>query len=123
MRILYLKLCVFTLPLLVLAMSVEWLYRALPNIYAEKGAYLEQRSHNTEVLILGNSHTLFGLNPAFFEKSAYNAANLSQSLAYDLFLLEQYGRYLENLQIIIVPISYFSLDFEFRTLNKIIAYC
>lgn len=64
---------------------------------------------NTEILILGSSHAVAGVNPVCFDDSTYNLANISQSLNYDEKLLKKYAPELANLKVVILPVSYGSL--------------
>jgi hypothetical protein len=88
---------------------MEGLLRQIPNVYRFKRTYLDENSDKIEVLLLGNSHSYFGLNPDCIEKRSYNASHVSQTLDYDLEIIEKYEDRWENLKFIVLPISYFSL--------------
>lgn len=103
------------LPLLVMLVGYEWIYRAIPNAYKVKNAYLSHQAAAVETLILGSSHTFFGIDPSCFDRPAFNAANVSQDLEYDWFILSKYIRSLPALKQVILPISYFSLFGSLRT--------
>lgn len=103
------------LPLLVMLAGYEWLYRAIPNAYKVKDAYLSHQAAAVETLILGSSHTFFGIDPSCFDCPAFNAANVSQDLEYDWFILNKYIRSLPALKQVILPISYFTLFGSLRT--------
>jgi hypothetical protein len=100
---------VFTLPLFLGCFIMEGMLRNIPNDYALKRKYLDKNAASIETLVLGSSHTFYGVNPAFLSAKAYNLAFLSQSLDYDWELLNKYQGDLKNLKTIIIPISYFSL--------------
>lgn len=51
----------FLLPLLVVAGVAEMYMRHLPNSYQQKETWMQAHASEVEVLILGNSHGLFGL--------------------------------------------------------------
>jgi hypothetical protein len=89
--------------------GVEYILRKIPNIYLYKNQYLSNNSHNIEILILGSSHSFFGINPNYFSRRAFNAAHVSQSFNYDYFIFDKYKDKMTNLKTIILPISYFSL--------------
>lgn len=109
MRKFIIKTLLLLLPVLILAVSIEYLLVSIPNDYAVKKSYLDQHSEEIEVLILGSSHTYSGINPYYFSNNAFNLAQVSQTLDLDLELLLKYENELHNLNIIILPISSFSL--------------
>lgn len=102
-------------PLMVMLIGYEWLYRAIPNSYKVKDAYLSHRATAVETLILGSSHTFFGIDPSCFDRPAFNAANVSQDLEYDWFILNKYLRFLPTLRQVILPVSYFTFFSSLRT--------
>ena len=83
--------------------------RDIPNSYTIKKYYLEKDLNDIQVLILGSSHTYFGINPEFFNLKGYNLANASQTLYYDKELLGRYIDRMPNLKIVIISYSYFAL--------------
>lgn len=88
---------------------LEILIRSIPNSYKVKKNYLDNLSNEIEVLIFGSSHTYNGLNPELFNLATFNAANNSQFLDYDYEIFKRYESHLDNLEYIVIPISYFSL--------------
>lgn len=103
------KIRFFILLLLVLWAALEAFYRFVPNNYTQKNSGVQAHYNSCQVLILGNSHALYGLNPAFFNREAYNLANISQTLFFDEMLLKGHIDSLKNLKAIILPIEYSSL--------------
>lgn len=99
----------FSLPILVAAIIFEILLRNIPNEYLFKKKYLDDHSAEIETLILGSSHSYYGLNPDFFSVKAFNASHVSQSLNYDFEILKKYQFNFNNLKTIILPISYITL--------------
>ena len=99
----------FLLPIFVLAVIMEVALRAIPNDYKQKRSDMDSRSDEIEILVLGSSHSLYGINPKYFSQNTYNVAYVSQSLDLDYKILEKYGNEFKNLNVIIVDISYFSL--------------
>lgn len=102
------------LPILFFFLVLEIAIRKIPNDYQLKKAYLDQNAGEINTLILGSSHTFFGLNPEFFSNKTFNAAYVSQTLDLDYEILNSYQSQLKNLKTVIIPISYFSL---FETLE------
>ena len=102
------------LPILFFFLVLEIAIRKIPNDYQLKKDYLTRNASEINTLILGSSHTFYGLNPEYFTEKTYNAAYVSQSLDLDYEILNLYESKLKNLKTVIVPISYFSL---FETLE------
>jgi len=97
------------MPLALFSVSAEYIVRKIPNDYSYKNEYLNTNSKNIEILVLGSSHSFYGINPVIFSRSAFNAAHVSQSLNYDYFIFDKYRKGLSSLKTIILPISYFTL--------------
>ena len=103
------KLLLFLLPILSIGIILEVLLRQIPNDYKFKKEYLDKYADKIEVLILGSSHSFYGINPTYLDYKSFNVGNLSQTYKYDLAILEKYESKLQNLKHLVLPISYFSL--------------
>jgi len=99
----------FVLPIALFMFFAEILFRHIPNQYSYKANYLETHGNEVEILILGSSHSFYGIDPGEFSCKAFNAAHGSQSLDFDYAILQKYSNKLQNLRTVIVPISYGSL--------------
>lgn len=103
----FLTYCVlFVLPLIAALASLEYALRQVPNPYKYKYEWMQKNAENVEVLVLGSSHTFYGVQPEFLEGKAFNLANGSQGLTQDLFLLEYWANRYKNLKAVIYPISF-----------------
>jgi biopolymer transport protein ExbD len=102
------------LQILLFFLVLEVAIRKIPNDYQLKKDYLNENAAEINTLILGSSHTFYGLNPEYFSQETFNAAYVSQSLDLDYEILRKYDLKLKNLKTVIIPISYFSL---FETLE------
>jgi len=110
MRKFILELLLYMLiPILTILVILELLLRNVPNDYSFKNKWLTENSSKTKILILGTSHTYFGINPDYFEKRAFNAAEPSQTLKYDYSIFNKFHERMDSLEYIILPISFFSL--------------
>lgn len=109
MKLFIRKAIIFILPITLLMVGSEYIIRLIPNDYSYKNKYLEINSHNIRILILGSSHSFFGINPVYFSQKAFNAAHVSQTFNYDLFIFDKFKNKLSNLKTVILPVSYFSL--------------
>ena len=109
MKTFILKTLFFSLPVLILAGIMEVLLRNIPNDYSYKKEYLDNHAQEIETLILGSSHSFYGLNPAYFTEKTFNASHLDQYLNFDYAILKKYENSLKNLKNLVIPISYFTM--------------
>ena len=106
----YKKIVVFLLPVIIVWLGIELFYRIVPTNYSYKATQLATEYQDSEVLLFGNSHVLYGLNPKYFTKRTYNAANVSQSLYFDELIFNQYIDKLPEVEAVVLSVSYFSLS-------------
>jgi hypothetical protein len=86
----------------------EVFVRSLPNPYKTKEEFMSKHASEVETIILGSSHTYYGINPEYLDGMAFNLAYSSQDYKYDYYLLSRYADSYMNLKMVIVPVSYFS---------------
>lgn len=114
MKIFFKKILIFSLlPLVILLLFDFWL-RGQDSVYEEKYEGLLSAKDTVQLLILGNSHAAYGVDPtAFSTIYAYNLANLSQTIYFDkrqtLRSIEQGVRRLEY---VLISVDYHSLFTE-----------
>lgn len=99
----------FLLPILLLAIGLEVLLRDIPNDYKFKKNYLDQHAGEIETLILGSSHSFYGLDPTYFSTKTFNAGYSSQTLDLDYLIFKKYRDELKHLKTLLLPISYGTL--------------
>jgi hypothetical protein len=104
-----LKTLLLILPIVILAVVMEYSLRRIPNDYVYKKNYLDQHAGEIQVLLLGASHAYFGLNPVYFSQNTFNASHISQSLDLDFAIFNKYQSNLDSLKIIVLPMSYVTL--------------
>lgn len=97
------------MPVLISAILLEIVLRQIPNDYSYKKNYLDTHADEIETLILGSSHSYYGIDPVYFSDNTFNAAHVSQSLTYDYEILKRYDEKLVSLKTVVIPISYFTL--------------
>lgn len=112
MKRFYIAVLLFMLPIFVFVGGAEYAVRQIPNEYKYKNDWMDQHAEEVETLIMGSSHAMFGINPAFIDGVAFNLGLPSQSLKYDLFLLHKWENRYKRLKTVIVPISYFTFFFD-----------
>ncbi|MFC6097753.1 D-alanyl-lipoteichoic acid biosynthesis protein DltD [Flavobacterium qiangtangense] len=103
------KIFIFLIPLLVVWICIEIFYRFVPNNYTQKATEI-QNNYDSKILVLGNSHAFYGINPDYFNAKTYNFSNISQSLYFDELLIEKHLKSFKNLKYIILTVDYFSLS-------------
>ncbi|MGZ8543729.1 MAG: SGNH/GDSL hydrolase family protein [Flavisolibacter sp.] len=109
MKRFFLKLFLFSIPVIIVIAIMEIMLRNIPNDYSLKNSYLGNNAARVEVLCLGSSHGFYNINPEYFNRPGFNAAHIAQSLNYDLAILKDYESRLVHLKYIVLPVSYFSL--------------
>lgn len=103
------KITFFVLPILIVLGIIEVFYRVVPNNYIVKNRNVVKNYKTAEVLILGNSHTFYGLNPAYFDNPTFNLSNISQTLYFDKLLFDKHIDKFKKLKYVILNVEYFSL--------------
>jgi hypothetical protein len=100
----------FLFPILLLCPVTELLLRNVPNDYRYKSDYLKKGSDSLTVLFLGSSHAYYGIDPLYMKEKSFNAAYIAQTLDLDWDILKKYEKNWKSLKVIVLPISYFSLN-------------
>lgn len=98
--------CIFIVPIICVAVGVELWMRYSPNDYNYKSKYMKNHATDIECLILGNSHSAWGIDPNCFSFNTFNLAYAGQPLTYDEKLLRKYINELPKLRTLIMSISY-----------------
>ncbi|MDO5760829.1 MAG: hypothetical protein Q4Q06_07370 [Bacteroidota bacterium] len=98
----------FFLPILLLLCTGEYLVRNQDNAYKYKHKYMKEKGSEVEIIVLGSSHSFYGIKPGMLSNKAFSLANPSQTTEYDVFVLENYVNTYQNLKLVIMPISYFT---------------
>ena len=82
-----------------------------PNPYSYKHEFVKSHLNEIKVLIMGNSHTLYSLIPDSITKYAFNCAISGRDIYYDVELTKKYIPHMESVEVVIVPLDYFSFYF------------
>jgi hypothetical protein len=80
----------------------------IPNSYSFKRFCFEKQLDSIEVLVLGSSQIVYGVNPSYFSLKGFNLSNVSQTLYYDSHLTLRYLNRMPSLKFVLINISYFS---------------
>ena len=97
-----------SIPLALILLSDVWL-RATNSLYKQKIAGLHNNKDSIAVLILGNSHATYGVDPSQFTLYTYNLANSGQTLYFDKRLTLSFINQLPQLRFVFISIDYHSL--------------
>ena len=68
----------FLIPIIVVWILAEVFYRTVPNNYTYKHQQISNNK-DIEVLILGESHTVSGINPEWLSLKAYNLSHVRKA--------------------------------------------
>ena len=103
------KILIFALLSLIIAIVIEFVVRSAPNPYKYKISLIEKQKEDVQLLVLGSSTAYNGINPSFFDKKALNMALGGQGIMIDAFLVNRYIHQMPSLEAIILPVDYASL--------------
>lgn len=116
MRSFIYKISVFSLLVLIPLISTEIYVESLPNPSKMKHKWMKQHSRSVNTLILGSSHTFYGVRPDILPVPAFNLAQVAQTYRYDYYLLRHYPT--DSLRNVILPYSYFSIYEDFESMPR-----
>lgn len=109
MKFIYKKLILFTLPILFIISCIEIFYRYVENDYSKKNKDVKKFYKNAEVVVFGNSHPFYGVNPSYLDNKTYNFSLISQTLYYDKLLFDKHINKFQTLKCVIIHIEYTTL--------------
>lgn len=109
MRKFIFRILLYCVPIIALFVLSEYILRTIPNDYKYKSQWLEKNASSVECLVLGSSHTFFGIQPACFACNTFNAAHVSQSIKFDSYIFRKYIDQMDSLRYVVQPISYGTL--------------
>jgi hypothetical protein len=100
----------FILPIILIFCLIELFYRVVPNNYSFKSETIKKKYNSAEILVLGSSHTFYGINPKFLKSPTFNLAQISQTLYFDKLLFEKHINEFDKLKYLILNIEYTTLS-------------
>lgn len=101
----------FLAPIVLLLWWLDTRLATVPNNYNAKlgiGRHLA----TTEVLVTGSSHEFFGIDPTLLKTPAYNLANTSQTIYYDVRMVRHYLDSLPKLKLVVFGVSLFTFEMQ-----------
>ncbi len=112
MKLFFKKILVFVFPLFLLVVGMGFYLRNMNSLYKEKLSGIIEHANEIEILILGNSHASYGVNPNYFTDYAFNIAHPGQSIYFDKELTLQNLESLKRLKYVFISLDYHSLYFS-----------
>jgi hypothetical protein len=112
MKAFFVKGTCFVAPLLVLLAYFEIGLRGMLTSYALKRDQIAALLDSVEVLAVGSSYMEQGLFPRRMSRPAYNLAFGGQDLYYDAALLDRYAPRAKRLRMVIMSVSFTSLEYR-----------
>jgi hypothetical protein len=109
-----LRLLVFGLPLLLVWAGLECWTARMPDSYSIKYRNLAAHADEIDTLILGSSVADYGIAPQYLPGTAYNLANMAESLYYDDRLGTAVLPELPRLRRVIIAVNDLSLFYDMR---------
>ena len=97
---------------------LEYQLAQIPNSYTLKKDCIENNLSQVDILILGSSQAYWSINPQPLSPHPCNLANSNQDLYYDYKLLDKYIDKLSHLKLVIISVSYFSLEFRLQNTDE-----
>lgn len=83
----------------------ECFVRQYPTSYQYKAQWMDSHAPSVSTLVLGGSHTYYGVMPSLMGDSVFNLANVTQHSEIDDWLLSHYIDRCTNLKTVIVPVD------------------
>jgi len=106
------RIFLFCIPVIIITIGAEIYVRTMPTQYKQKRDQLIANADSIEVLIMGSSHAMDGVDPNQFSLYAHNLAFASQSIYFDRKLIEKFLPDLPRLKYVILMLDYNSLYYD-----------
>lgn len=111
MKKFFLRIIILLLPLITLYSFLEVKLISVPNMYNKKKEFIESQLDQIEILTTGSSHG-DAINPDYIQEKTFTLNQAAQDLYYDTRLVIHYLDRMPKLKLVIIPISYFSLEYQ-----------
>jgi len=111
MKVIVKKILKFSLMPLILFL-VFGIYMQKDQIYSQKRKLFEANKNDIKCLILGSSHTYWGIKPTLFPIMAVNIAENDKPILIDISLLKKHILSLKELKYVVIPLDYFTFYYD-----------
>jgi len=112
------RLALFSLPIALVSAWLEHGLRGMDTTYGAMRRGFEAASSRVQIIVLGSSAAAKGINPSRFSEFGYNLANGSQSVHYDIALVEKYLPRLPLLRLVVWGMPYFYMSYELKNYQE-----
>lgn len=109
------------MPFLVIIITDIYL-RTQNTLYKEKFSSALQNKDSVEIIILGNSHANYGVDPKKFDLNTFNLANVNQSIYFDKRLTLKLLENSEKLEYVFISLDFHSLYFSDQGIRNVWSY-
>lgn len=109
---------IFISPLAIFLFFIETNLRRIDNSYTFKKRNFEKVVDSVELLILGDSHSYYGVDPEYLSLKSYNLANASQSFFYDKEITFKFLPRITKLKMVMIPVNYFSFYYRMMDMSE-----
>ena len=116
------RILLFLLPPVIIILCADIFLRSQNNMYKEKYNGALENKDSIEILILGNSHATYGVDPTVLNKYAYNIANVNQSIYFDKRITLPLMKDLTKLKYVLISVDFHSLYFSSQGIRDIWSY-
>ena len=100
----------------IVLLAIIGIYKQQDHNYSSKKSLFEANKTQIVGLILGTSHSQYGINPTLFPFKAINIGERNKPIEVDIEIVEKNILQLPNLKYVIIPIDYFT--FYYTGLNE-----
>ena len=114
----FIKVVALGTPLLLILVYCEFRLSDLNTNYYLKRAGLEQQIEKTELLVLGSSNAVYGINTEAFTPLAFNLAFLGNEMYVDEQLVYKYEPRMPKLKMAIFVINYFTMGTDYTKFTQ-----
>jgi len=106
------RIFLFCVPLIIVAAGCEIFVRTMPSSYRQKRDQLIANADSIEILVMGSSHAMDGIDPNQFTLYTHNLAFGAQSIYFDRRIVEKYLSDLPRLKYVLLNLEFNSLYFD-----------
>jgi hypothetical protein len=122
MRLFGKRILIFLLPPLIIIFSLDTFLRVQNDMYKEKYNGAIENKDSIEVIILGNSHATYAVDPTAFDLYAYNLAYVNQSIYFDKRITLSLMNKLEKLRYVLISVDFHSFSFSSQGIRDVWSY-
>jgi hypothetical protein len=112
MKLFIKRVVLFLIPVFIFILIWEIYLRQISTTYTVKEKGLVAAEDSIQLLILGNSHEAYDIDPSQFNLYAYNLAQVNQSIYFDKRLTLKYIDKLPHLKFVLIGLDFHSLYFS-----------